>query len=418
MVSIRIVLGAVAAVAVLSGSVWVGRYAPWAEKPQTQRELTLVRKQREFNEMEDLRLGRTPKDSVGIATAPAVDPRPPLAETAPFPKAAILERVYRFGTMEVGEEKTHKFRIENRGEGPLSIGRGPTQCKCTLSRLANGSIAPGGFAEVDVSWTPIEFEEAFSKMAKIYTSDPETPEIDFAVIGRIVPKVEARPLTWNLGEISEKETSKVVGKIGSPLNAKFSVATLGVTGPNVKITYKPLTKEELAAAHWSAGCEFTATVGKDLPWGRFKSKARIRASNDPEHPVDVDINAVRTGDLHFLPVMPLVGTGIWSSNRTLLNLGVFGHERGSKVVMPALVSSMKGNFQLLGVDSEVGFLKISAQPDPSIGDSERQGVRFLIEVPPGSPALSRPSFAPVHVTLRTNHPTLSKIGFDIAFVSE
>jgi hypothetical protein len=329
-----------------------------------------------------------------------------------------VERVYRFGTIQVGEEKSHKFRIENRGEGPLSIGRGPTQCKCTLSRLANGSIAPGGFAEVDVSWTPNEFEEAFSKMAKIYTSDPETPEIDFAVIGHVVPKVEARPLTWNLGEISEKETSKVVGKIGSPLNAKFSVATVGVTGPNVKITYKPLTKEELAAAHWSAGCEFTATVGKDLPWGRFKSKARIRATNDPEHPVDVDINAVRTGDLHFLPVMPLVGTGIWSSNRTLLNLGVFGHERGSKVVMPALVSSMKGNFQLLGVDSEVGFLKISAQPDPSIGDAERQGVRFLIEVPPGSPALSRPSFAPVHVTLRTNHPTLSKIGFDIAFVSE
>lgn len=418
MLTIRIMLGAAAAAAVLSGSIWMGRYAPWAQHPKAPRELALVRKQREFNEIDDLRAGRAPKDSVGIATAPAVDPRPPLADAPPFPKVVIQERVYRFGAMEVGEEKTHTFRVENHGEGPLSLGRGPTQCKYTLSKLANGTIPPGGFAEVVVSWKPFEFTDAFSKTAIVYTNDPENPQIDFAVVGRVLPTVEAKPLNWNLGEISAKETSRVVGKVGSPLSTKFSVVTLEVADPRVKITSKPLSKDELSEANWVAGCEITATVGKDLPWGRFKTRARIRSANDPEHPLDIDINAVRTGDFRFLPPIPLVGTAIWSSNRTLLNLGVFPRERGSKVAMPALVSSMKGQFQLLGVESDVAFLKISAQPDSSIGDSERQGVRFLIEVPPGSSAISRPTFAPVHVTIRTNQPTLPSIGFDIALVSE
>jgi len=415
--SVRVVLGAVAAVVVLSGSIWLGRYAPWAPKQPTARELAIVRRQRTYTEFDDLRKGREPRESVGVAADPLIDPRPPLADKPPFPKLAIEERVYRFGTMEVGEEKTHKFRIENRGEGPLLIGRGPTQCKCTISRLAQGTIPPGGFAEAELRWKPLDFEESFAKTAMIYTNDPEAPEIDFAVVGRVVPKVQVLPLSWNAGEITEDHDGTAVAKIGSPLDANLKIATVESADPNLKITYKPLGKTELNRAGWSAGYEFTATVGKGIPWGRFRSKARIRTTSDPDHPIDVDVAAVRSGDIRFLPPVAIVGGGTWSSTKTLLNLGVFQHEQGSKVALPALVAAMKGNFQVLGVESAVSFLKISVEPDPKIGSSDRQGVRIVVEVPPGSPALTRPVWAPVRVTLKTNHPTLSEIGFDLAFVS-
>ncbi len=101
--------------------------------------------------------------------------------------------------------------------------------------------------------------------------------------------------------------------------------------------------------------------------GAVSSKARIRTTSDPEHPIDVDVAAVRSGDIRFLPPIPIVGGGIWSSTSTLLNLGIFEHKQGSKVVMPALVSAMKGNFQVLGVESEVDFLKISDKRDRKIG---------------------------------------------------
>jgi hypothetical protein len=78
---------------------------------------------------------------------------------------------------------------------------------------------------------------------------------------------------------------------------------------------------------------------------------------------------------------------------------------------------MKGDFRLASVESDVNFLKISVEPDPKSNTDGRQGVRFVVEVVPGSAPLARPTSAPVHVTLKTNHPALSEIGFDIAFVS-
>jgi hypothetical protein len=415
--TLRIVVGVVAATICLSGAIWVGRFGPWTTKQQTARELAIVRRQRTYTEFEDLRTGREPRDSVGIAADPLIDPRPPIADKPPFPKLAVEERIYRFGTMEVGEEKTHTFRVENKGAGPLLIGRGPTQCKCTISRLTQGTVPPGGFAEVKVSWKPVEFEQSFAKTAMVYTNDPEAPEIDFAVLGRVVPKVEVQPLAWNIGEITKENNGTTLGKIGSPLNADFKIATIETADPNLKISYKPLAKPDLNRAGWSAGYEFTAAVGQGIPWGRYRSKARIRTTADPDHPVDVDVTAVRTGDIRFLPPVPIVGSATWSLSKTLLNLGIFGHEQGRKVAVPALVSAMKGDFRLASVESDVNFLKISVEPDPKSSTDGRQGVRFVVEVVPGSAPLARPTSAPVHVTLKTNHPALSEIGFDIAFVS-
>jgi hypothetical protein len=411
------VLGAVSATIVLSGAIWLGRYAPWAPKQQTARELALVRRQRTYNEMQDLRKGREPKDSVGIASSPSIDPRPVLADKPPFPKLAIKERVYKFGTMEINEEREHTFRVENRGQGPLLLGRGPTQCKCTISRVSQGTVAPGGFADVQVRWKPFEFADSFYKTAIIYTNDPEAPQIDFAVLGRVVPKVEVLPLTWNAGEITEDHDGIAVGKIGSPLDANLKITKVEPADPNLRINYKALSKEELARKGWSTGYEFTASVGKGIPWGRFRSKARIRTTSDPDHPLDVDVTAVRSGEIRFLPPIPIVGSGTWSPNKTLLNLGTFGHEQGRKIALPALVSAMKGDFRLLGVESNVSFLKISVEPDASIGQSGRQGLRVVVEVPPGSPPLTQPAWAPVHVTLKTNHPALSQIAFDVALIS-
>ena len=413
---ISIVLGVITATGVLSGAIWLGRYAPWVDKTKTS-DSVILRRTRTLHEMEDLRAGREPTDSVGIASDPTIDRRPPLAEQAPFPKVAIAERVYQFGTMEVNEERKHAFRIENRGESPLLISRGPTQCKCTISSLPQRSIPPGGFAEVELRWKPLEFEQAFHKTAMIWTNDPEAPEIDFVIAGHVVPKVELLPLSWNAGEVTDEHGGTAVAKIGSPLQANLKITSIQADDPHLKVTYRPLAKPELSRAGWSSGFELTAAVGKEIPWGRYRTHARIQTTLEPDRPIDVDVAAVRTGALSFLPPVPIVGGGSWSSTRALLNLGDFRHEQGSKIALPALVSAMQGPFRLESVESSVSFLKISVEPDPKISTDGRQGIRFVIELPPGSPPLTCTPSAPVHVTLKTNHPTLSQIGFDIAFVS-
>ena len=57
----------------LSGAIWVGRYAPWVDNGKTS-DSVISRRTRTLHEMEDLRAGREPTDSVGIASDPTIDP--------------------------------------------------------------------------------------------------------------------------------------------------------------------------------------------------------------------------------------------------------------------------------------------------------------------------------------------------------
>jgi hypothetical protein len=417
MKAVGILLGVVTATGVLSGAIWLERYAPWISKDHST-ESVLVRRMRTLNEMEDLRAGRTPKDSVGIANDPTIDKRPPVAETAPFPKASIVERVYRFDKMEVNEEKTHTFRIENKGESPLLIARGPTQCKCTISKISQGSIPPGGSADVELRWTPREPASKFSKAALIWTSDPKLPEINFAVVGRVYAPFEAAPQALNAGEVTPEQVGTAVGAVGSPLNANFKILSVEPSDPYLKVTYRAMTDGELAHADWSSGYQLTATVDRGIPWGRYRSQVRVRTSLDPDRPITIEVTALRSGEIRFLQALPIVGSGYWFADRTLLNLGTFSHQRGSKVALPALITSMNGEFQVLGVESEVNFLKVSVERGAQPPSGERQELRFVVEVPPGSPPLARPHQTPVHITIRTNHPSLGEVGFDVAFVSQ
>ncbi len=103
-----------------------------------------------------------------------VQKRPPIADKPPYPKARTGERVYEFGSMGVNEEKKHKFHIDNRGQAPLLIAKGPTNCKCTISNISQSTVAPGGSAEIEMSWTPRETTTTFAKTATIWTNDPGT----------------------------------------------------------------------------------------------------------------------------------------------------------------------------------------------------------------------------------------------------
>ena len=412
----KIAFGVLTTAVVASGAIWLARYSPWTKKETPAKELTVVRKQKIYNEMEDLRAGREPRESAGIASDPTIDPRPKIAEEPPFPKLAIEERVYQFGKMEVDEEKKHSFRIQNKGKGPLQIGRGPTTCTCTISKLQNGTIAPGGFADVELRWKPTKGDPKFHKTALVWTSDPEFREVAFEIAGEVVPKIEVVPPALNAGEVTEEHGAAATGLIGSQLDKNLKIVAVEPADANLTVSYKPLAKSELDRRQWTAGYEVTATVGQGIPWGHYRSLARIRTANTI---INLEVTAVRTGTIRFLQPVPIVGSpALWSASKSMLNLGIFRHEQGRKIAIPALVSSMKGELRLASVESNVDFLKIQVEPDPGIQTGNRQGIRFVLEVPPGSPPVAFPSWAPAHVKVRTNHPTLSEINFDVALISQ
>ncbi len=159
------------------------------------------------------------------------------------------------------------------------------------------------------------------------------------------------------------------------------------------------------------------TVGKGVRLGRFRTQLKIVTSLPERNEVEVEVAALRSGPIRFLPAVAVGGFAYWDSENLLLNLGRFRHETGSKAVLPALVYSMKDKFQVLGVRSSDSFVKVSLESDPAIGNSQQQGVRFVFEVPPGTPPVNYLTRKPIHVTVSTNHPQLKDLDFDLKFVS-
>ena len=125
----------------------------------------------------------------------------------PAPKAVTDETSHDFGLPEPGENCEYEFDIRNEGDAPLVLDRGPTSCTCTMSTLPNREIPPGMAVKVKVS-SKVEPEEgAFSNQARILTNDPERPEIDFIVAGRVRTVLAASKPTGPILYAGQREAS-------------------------------------------------------------------------------------------------------------------------------------------------------------------------------------------------------------------
>jgi hypothetical protein len=266
--------------------------------------------------------------------------------------------------------------------------------------------------EVEVTWTPREADPRFEKSAIIWTNDPQLPEIQFRVVGSVGRMVTVSPAEWHAGTVAEDHDGKATGIVGSAQHPDFKIASIDQADPNVTVTYKPMSASALKRSGLVGGYEFTATVGKKIAIGQFRSRVRIATSLE-KTPVDVELTAVRQGPIRFL----MAENARWNSGKSLLNLGRFRHEVGVKTALSAYVYDMKEKFQVLGAKSTDNFVKVSVEPSPESGTGEQQGIRFVFEVPPGSPPVNYFTQQPVRVTVQTNHPVLKTIDFDLQFVS-
>jgi hypothetical protein len=415
-----VVVGVVIGISALSGTIWLARYSPLAERqkpPEFNWSQGTAWAQKEQLAKQADELAKTTAEKQKEAKK-LEEKRPPIADKPPFPKARTGERVYEFGSMGVNEEKKHKFHIENRGQGALLIAKGPTNCKCTISNISQSTIAPGGSADVEMSWTPRETTSTFAKTATIWTNDPDLSDIEFKIFGKVVQQFIVVPeRNWHAGHVTDVQDGLVLGRICSAMDPKFKILSVESPDPNVKVVYRPLTAKERMHEGYKAGYQFTVTVTKDIPPGHVRRELKIHTTLEGNKTIDVEVTAVRSGPILFLPPRGN-SRAFWNAEKSLVNMGRFPHDVGSKVILPALVYGSNEKFQILGVDKDADVVHVTSEPNKEIGGGEQQGVNFIFEIPPGSPPITRITPNGVHVKLKTNHPKLKEMTFEVEFVSQ
>jgi hypothetical protein len=415
---LRVLGSIVFTICAISATVWSVRYAPWVVQNQGRRNNPkIARRVQAEADVKKLNAGILPESLDTSATGP-VDAPPPLAKQAPFPKVETGRTVYDFGIQLMNTEGQHTFRIENKGEGPLLIAKGPVECSCLVSSITAREIPPGGFSEVELTWRPRAADSEFHKSAVFWTNDPKRPLVRFSVDGRVPPPAVIAPGKWYAGIVTDEREGKAVGTLTSEVYGQFKVVSVQPTDPNVHVAFKPIAEDVLKRAGIRGGYEFTATVGKGIQIGPWRSLLRIFTTLKEANPIDVELTAQRSGPVMFLPAIPIVGSAHFDANKLLLNLERFPREQGSKAAVPAIINSTKVEFRILKVSSpSYPFLKVSSEREQAITTGSAQGIRFVFEIPPNSPAATHMTREPLHVTVTTNHPGLRKITFAVAFIA-
>ncbi|SPD75311.1 conserved exported hypothetical protein [uncultured Desulfobacterium sp.] len=134
--------------------------------------------------------------------------RQALGDDAPVAVAKISQ--FQFEPVVEGTVITHDFHIENTGNAPLKIERVKTGCGCTTADYTK-EIAPGANGVISIRGNTMGYAgRDFYKTIAAYTNDPNHPQMEFYIRGKVEPFVLVEPNRIYLsGKVGEEIKSHV-----------------------------------------------------------------------------------------------------------------------------------------------------------------------------------------------------------------
>ena len=328
---------------------------------------------------------------------------------------------HNFGKALRESKMSYAFVFKNEGDSPLTLEAGATTCKCTLSALQNGSVAPGETSEVKLEWKVKTVDDEFRQTAEIHTNDPRQPTIRLSIYGRVADSVRLSPRDLALSSIS----------VGEPYPAEFRIYSyfadvLKVTEQtwqsdehldHFQVNFRPLTPEEVQEEpNAVGGLMGELTILPGLPLGAIRQGLEIVTDAPDAAPLTLPISGRAVSDI------TIVGSRFRESSHSL-NLGKVARDKGVSSTLRILVK---------GPHRESAELKIGKITPSSYLQAEFGEVRKLskgavhmhtlkIRVPPGLEPINRlgaNKTEPGKVVIETTHPVAKQIEIAVNFAVE
>jgi len=212
---------------------------------------------------------------------------------------AFVEKTeHDFGLIDPGTEGAeHDFVISNHGVGPLVLSDGGSSCKCTVANIADPIVPPGESRNVKLIWNVgIDITDHYEQQAIIQTNDPQRPEIELTVRGKVRSKwaIHGDNLTQLRGIPGQPIEASCV--IYSQLFEDFIVLDTETSVPSIEVTVEAMSEMDRVGFHARSGYEL-----------RFKYRAASENSRRFQELVRVNVFDVESEEVHWIEI-PLSGT--------------------------------------------------------------------------------------------------------------
>lgn len=327
-----------------------------------------------------------------------------------------------FGTMKVGTERFHSFRIKNSGQAPLELTVKGSTCKCTIGSLEKSKLEPGEETQVKLSWRAEGILNDFSQTATVGTNDPRQLEVLLAVRGKIGRTYLLKPEELNFGDFSTRDSFKKSFQLFSCEEAPLEVrAYWGDPDQQlfaVESTIRKLASNEFpeqADARYVA--DFNVIVSPGLPAGPLNGQVFVEVGPE-KTPMSVRCSGKCVSDLRIIP------STIYDPKLNLLNMGKFSSaEGGFKKILIAARNSTDKKIELKLKKILPESLTDSFEVE--IGESMDKNAQTLfpvtIKIPKGTPAFNRGGTTPknfVKMLFETNLDVSNEISINLRLIVE
>ncbi|MCY2988748.1 MAG: DUF1573 domain-containing protein [Planctomycetota bacterium] len=338
----------------------------------------------------------------------------------PLPRAVMTGGTdYDFGVGQRDGSLSHEFVIKNEGRVALTLSKGPTSCKCTLSDLAQDQVPPGEIAKVKLQWKLTTTAKRFRQTAEIHTNDPALPTILFSVQGKVLDIVRLDPTELVLSSRSSGEGGKAHFRLYSYSVERFQVIEHEFTNqelaPYFSLAIQPLSADEVKQepdAKYGLVAELTVKPG--LPLGPINQTIRLTTDVPEASKFEVSVTGSVVSDI------AIVGSQNFDEERDVLRLGTIAQAEGARASLRILVKGPHRRDVRMTVKETdpADVLAVSLGEATEINNGAVFMYPLTVEIPKGARPVDRlgsDQFKLGKIVIETTHPTSKIIKLYVRF---
>lgn len=338
-----------------------------------------------------------------------------LTAPGPKPKLVIDELHHRFGTMILGSEKSHDFVFKNEGEGSMRLAKGRVMCKCTIPIVPDQEIKPGESINIKLTWTPIDSSKDFSKEAVIWTNDPGSPKITLSITGEVYDDPMAYPSEFSLGDVPYNKEYEGEINVLSSTSTEMQVGGIEVSHPEwMSVTWAPSDVPKLIASGLRSPTPLSGFVVKlkiapNGSVGPFNGWIKVK-SNLKEDAKTINVTGVRTGPIS-------IHGQDYQAALSMVDLRRFKSTEGKAIKLFVYLEPFEEDLQILEAISESKGLTATLHKESKSTGSTKDFYTLTVQAATGlRPGTVYTYEIPDHLTLKTNHPQVPEIRFNVRYV--
>ncbi len=334
------------------------------------------------------------------------------AQQAAHAVARVDSATHDFGTLDPLTVHEHVFVIRNAGDAPLELTEGPTTCKCTLARLGQNTVPPGGKATVMLQWNTGRDTE-YSHHATIYTNDPLQPALRLTVKGNVQVRFRCEPAQLVFSRVNPGETPSASTILYSQMWDELELDPILPTLPGMNVTISDVEPSEMDSLRARSARRITVQLPADLPEGYFTSSLSLRGR--PVGGTDVQADECTLGvEGKVIRRLSIYGEEIDVNGQ--IEMGRVRQGKGGDVRLLMKLRDPERNLPVTKIEATPDFVQVRVEPYRMEGDKD-VGLYYLhLQVPANAPLYRLPPNETGRIRIEFDHPRVKELDLPLDLI--